>query len=265
MLIRWLLLCFALAGFLLPAVVNGQAVEEEESESNRFSAAMPGPGAKVPDLAQVVMRIISHTNEFRQTEGRQKVEPSQQLMETARDFAQFMARTDKYGHTADGNRPAARAKQHGYHSCVVAENIAYQSSTEGFTTEELAQEFFQGWQQSPGHRQNMLDAAVTETGVAVARSEQTGYYYAVQMFGLPKSQMIEFQITNQSNVVIEYEIGGQKLSLPPWSTRTHQQCRSAEVTFQGLDMPERPTVQPHDGDHYAIVQEDSGIFRLQKQ
>ena len=40
----------------------------------------------------------------------------------------------------------------------------------------------------------MLDPAVTETGVGVARSERTGDYYGVQMFGRPTTEMMEFQI-----------------------------------------------------------------------
>jgi uncharacterized protein YkwD len=265
MVIRWLLLCVALVGLLLPAVVNGQAVKEEAAESSQFRATMPAPGEKVPDLAQVATRIISLTNAFRRAQSQREVEVNPQLMETAQDFARFMARTDQYGHTADGNRPAARAKQHGYDYCIIAENIAFQFSAEGFTTEELAQGLFQGWQQSPDHRKNMLNPAVTNTGMAVARSEQTGNYYAVQILGLPKSEMIEFQITNQSNAVIEYEVSGKKLSLPPGSTRTHQQCRSVEVSLQWPDTQERTTVQPDNSDHYAIAQGETGTFRLQKQ
>jgi hypothetical protein len=176
-----------------------------------------------------------------------------------------MARTDKYGHTADGNPPTARAKQHGYDYCMVSENLAYQFSTAGFTTEELAQVFFQGWKHSPDHRQNMLDPAVTEVGVAVAQSEQTGNYYAVQMFGRPQSQTVEFQITNQADAVIQYEVGGQMLSLPPQFTRTHQQCLTAALIMHWSDGQEPTTVQPKNQDHYVIVQMDTGQFRLQRE
>ena len=43
----------------------------------------------------------------------------------------------------------------------------------GFATEALGKAFVEGWKKSPGHRRNMLDADVTETGVAVARSDKT--------------------------------------------------------------------------------------------
>lgn len=48
---------------------------------------------------------------------------------------------------------------------------------------ELASRYFEGWKKSPGHRRNMLEASVTDTAVAVARSARTGRYYAVQLFG----------------------------------------------------------------------------------
>lgn len=36
-----------------------------------------------------------------------------------------MAKTGKYGHAADGRKPAERAAAHGYEYCIVRENIAY--------------------------------------------------------------------------------------------------------------------------------------------
>jgi uncharacterized protein YkwD len=240
---RWLLLWLTLGWTPLPAAFCGQSVEP-----------------KTPDLAAVVARIINQTNEFRRAHGLPEVKPNPQLMATAQDFATFMARTGQYGHTADGQQPAERAKQHGYDFCVIAENLAYQVSTAGFRTTELAEGFVQGWQRSAEHRKNMLDPAVTEIGVAVAQNEQTGYYYAVQMFGRPASQMLEFQITNQSPAPIQYEIDGRMMPLPPRATRMHQQCRAAEVIFHWPDSSERTTVQPHHGDHYVIVRDDSGNF-----
>jgi uncharacterized protein YkwD len=126
--------------------------------------------------------------------GRRTSDP--ELNKAAEYFAQYMATHDKYGHTADDNRPADRAKKFGYRYCIVLENIAYQFSSIGYTTQELGEKFFAGWKTSPGHRKNMLDPAVAQTGVAVAQSQDSGYYYAVQMFGRPKSKSIEFSLFN---------------------------------------------------------------------
>jgi hypothetical protein len=104
----------------------------------------------------------------------------------------------------------------------------------------------------------MLDADVTQTGVALARSGATGYFYAVQMFGRPQSLRIEFQITNESDAAIHYAIGSRTFPLPPRMTRTHQRCRPAELTIQWPDEQASTAVQPSSGGHYTIVRDNAG-------
>src|SRR5205807_238503 len=108
---------------------------------------------------------------------------------------------------------------------------AYEFNAGGFSTEDLATKFVVGWEQSPGHRRNMLDLDVTETGVAVARSETNGYYFAVQVFGRPKSLALHFKVMNESGDTATYRIGEKTFTLPPRYTRTHEQCRPTEATF----------------------------------
>ena len=139
------------------------------------------------------------------------------------------------------------------------ENIAYQFKTTGFDTAELAKQFFEGWKNSPPHRENMLDPDVTETGVALAQSEQTGVFYAVQMFGRPKSMQIEFSIQNPTEQEVRYRIGSRTFVLPPRYTRTHTRCRPGEVELlaearEGQEQPgTADTIQPEDGDHFQIA------------
>jgi uncharacterized protein YkwD len=247
----WLTLVFALGWVLLPRATSAQAAE------------MRTAGDQSPDLTAVVERLIIQTNAFRHQEGRPSVAPNPQLTAAAQDFAAFMARTGQLSHTADGQTPEVRAKAHGYDPCLIAENIASQHNPAGFTTESLAEGFFQGWQQSPDHRKNLLDSAVTETGVGVARSEQTGAYYAVQLFGRPMSQQIEFQVTNHTDAAITYAVDGQVFPLPPRTTRAHQQCRPPEVTFQWTGTQEPTMVHPNHGDQYTIVWGDAGDFRVE--
>jgi hypothetical protein len=104
---------------------------------------------------------------------------------------------------------------------------------------------------------------VTETGVGVAQRAQTCAYDAVQLFGRPMSQPIAFQITNTSNVAIQYTIDGQMFSLPPQETYTHQQCRSLEVTFQWPGTRTWTTVHPNHGTRYTIIRGDCGAFRVE--
>ena len=113
---------------------------------------------QAPDLAEAARLIVEETNRFRQEQDRPELKTSPRLEATARDFAAFMARTDKYGHDADGSHPDARVTKHGYEYCIVGENIAFEFNSEGFATEELAGKFFEGWMNSPPHRKNLLDA-----------------------------------------------------------------------------------------------------------
>jgi hypothetical protein len=110
----------------------------------------------------------------------------------------------------------------------------------------------------------MLDPAVTETGMGVARGERTGYYYAVQMFGHPTTEMMEFQITNYTDTSVSYTMDGHTFPLPPRSTRTHQQCQPAEIIVHWPGTQEQITVRPQHGDQYTIVQEPNGRFTVQK-
>jgi uncharacterized protein YkwD len=263
MVYQLLLLVFGLGWLLLSAPASGQGVDMGTNKVPPSGADQPTIHHQPPELAEVVERLIILTNAFRQKEGRPSLAPNPQLTATAQDFATFMARTGQFGHTADGQSPEARAQAHGYDVCLIAENIAFQHNPAGFTPAALAQGFFEGWQHSPGHRENLLDPAVTETGIGVAQSAQTGAYYAVQLFGRPKSQQIEFQITNTSDKAILYALDGQTVSLPPRATHTHQQCRPPEVTFQWPGTHERKTVHPSHGGRYTIIQGKAGDFRLE--
>jgi uncharacterized protein YkwD len=256
------------ASLLLLAVATlaaGQVIEAPDTESV-VPDTKPAKTAGEADVARAAAMIVDKTNEFRKSEGRAAVTINPKLEETARYFAGFMARTDKYGHTADGNRPSDRARQHGYEYCIIAENIAYEYDSRGFTTERLATGFFEGWKHSPHHRKNMLDPDVIETGVAVAQSPDTGYYYAVQMFGRPRSDRIEFQIANRSGETIRYQLGDKTFPLPPRYTRTHQRCRPGDLTFRWPDdVKEDPkTVRPHTGDRFVVERTAAGKFEVEQ-
>ena len=183
------------------------------------------------------------------------------LTAAAEGFAAYMAKTGRFGHTADGSRPADRAAKQEYDYCIVAENIAYQFSPAGFATEELAAKFVEGWEKSPGHRKNMLDPDVTETGVAIARSETTGYYFAVQMFGRPKSLAVHFKVVNESGESATYRVGEKTFTLPPRYTRTHEQCRPTDVAFElpGGKEPTTKTLKAETGSRFVVVGDESTL------
>ena len=243
-----------------PLLGFAQVAEEDDVETVT-SPAQVLKLDQTPDLRQTANLIVQKTNDFRQKQGLQPLKTNAKLTETAQDFAGFMAMTDQYGHTADGNRPSQRVKQHGYEYCLVAENIAYQFSSLGFATDELAEKFFEGWKNSPGHRKNMLKSAATETGVAISQSDQTGYFYAVQLFGRPKSMQITFKVTNKADATVQYKIGERSFPLPPRFTRTHRRCRPSELTFVWQEDSERQqkTLQAADGARFVITGDGQNV------
>ncbi len=138
------------------------------------------------------------------------MKPDDKLHKAASYFAAFMARTNKYGHEADGNHPWERVALFGYDYCVVAENISFQMKSTGFETKELANSFVEGWKESPPHRKNMLQPHVTETGVAIGHAPGSDRYYAVQLFARPQSEAIQFQVTNRTDELVRYTVGAGK-------------------------------------------------------
>src|SRR5258708_1068428 len=136
-----------------PSSVRAQVVEEDDTEILKPITETNEP-AKRPDPAQAAKRILNRVNQFPDEKKREKGEWNPTLGKAAQYFADYMARTNRYGHKADSTTPADRAKKFGYEYCIVAENIAYAYSSGGFTTQELVKEFFDGWKVSPGHRKN---------------------------------------------------------------------------------------------------------------
>ena len=230
------------------------------------------------DRSRAEQLVIEHTNKFRSKNGLGKLQENAALTKAAGHFAEYMARTDQCSHTADGSHPRKRATRHHYRYCFVTENIAYLYSSAGFSTRGLATRFFREWRNSPGHRRNMLDSALCDIGVGVARSDHSGKYYAVQMFGRPWSKRISFRVSNRGDSVVRYAIGGRTLQIVPGGTRRHVQCRPGALVFHWprsaapTTQDATPTSQkvasaeegggesygPSDGAHYIIHQDRVG-------
>ncbi len=261
LIIETLLLAFAL--------LSGYALAQER-EQNEVEI-LKGSGQPIEQIdydvnpEKTATEIIEQTNAFREEQGRVPVEPNEKLTATAQSFADYMAETDRYGHRADGNRASQRAAEQDYDYCIIAENIAYRYNSTGFDSQDLADGLVQGWKDSPGHRENMLDADVRETGVAVAVSKETSYWYAVQLFGRPKSDAIEYEIANRTGREVKYTIGEKEYQLPRRYGRTHMSCRSMPVTFHFSDESEEPETQvkPKNGDRF-VIENKGGDLRVEK-
>jgi len=211
--------------------------------------AVPCMAASVADETATASAVIERTNDFRRAQGLAEVRAEPRLTRAAVDFARFMARTGKYGHEVDGREPTARAQAQGYDYCLVLENIAYHYDSRGYETRRLAQTTFEGWKASPPHRKNMANPLVTHVGVGVARAAND-YYYSVQVFGLPRSASVKFEVRNESQKAVRYRVGEQAYTVGARAIRTHEVCMREAVRFDGMAGGE--AVEPRTGDRFFI-------------
>jgi Cysteine-rich secretory protein family len=209
------------------------------------------------EMTEVADGVLERTAAFRTGQGLQRQKQQAQLAAAAQAFADYMARSSRYGHTADGRTPAERAAAQGYDYCLVLENIGYVYRSRGYpSADAIAADLVEGWKKSPEHRAAMLDAAATETGVGIARSDD-GRYFGVQMFARPKREAIRFSINNASGASVDYRADDRAFALPARSTRTHAVCRPVrlEITLPGAARPYATEV----GDRARYTVTPSGI------
>ncbi len=214
------------------AIATGQDTAPDSTESGNTSASVQTSSL----IADVERAIVDQTNDFRKSKKLDGVLHDEHLMQAAKDFAEFMARTSKYGHQANGMTPAQRAEAAGYEYCVIRENIAYRMNTGEVTTDGLINVFVQGWIDSPPHRENMLADYVTHTGVAVATTDDVTYY-AVQMFGRPKEAAFQLKLNNESGetktIVFRANDQRDEVELKPRMILTMSRCFPTNVSITG--------------------------------
>jgi uncharacterized protein YkwD len=89
------------------------------------------------------------------------------LTRAALDHSQDMAAHDEFDHRGhDGSTPASRIERAGFEKMsIVGENIAAGATS--------AAEVTQGWLESPGHCENIMDGRFTHIGIAFAENLRT--------------------------------------------------------------------------------------------
>ena len=185
-----------------------------------------------PDIAAAEAAIIEMTNAFRAEQKLPPVTANPQLTAAARAYARKLGSYRALSHTADGTTPSERIAAAGYRYCQVGENLASIFDTSGFDAADYADRAVKGWEESPGHRKNMLLPYVTETGVAVAPASATEpKYIAVQLFGRPESTKYTFKITNLSGREVSYAFEEQANTVSPREIVTHTACLPSTIEF----------------------------------
>jgi uncharacterized protein YkwD len=149
------------------------------------TGSTPSPASAAADARRGASetRIFALINAERRHHGLPSLVHNDQLDEMAKIQAQNMAHFQKMAHVLPGsNLPTLgdRARYVAYPFGRLAENVAL-----GFPDAETV---VRGWMESKGHRANILNSEVVETGIAIARSSAGGLYYC-QVFGRRLSSM----------------------------------------------------------------------------
>jgi uncharacterized protein YkwD len=104
------------------------------------------------------VEVIGLVNQERAAVGCPALAPNDTLMQIAQAHSQDMANHDFFDHAgADGRSPFQRMRDAGYRYARAAENLAA-----GVDSPAKAVEL---WMQSPGHRANILNCQLRETGI----------------------------------------------------------------------------------------------------
>jgi len=206
----------------------------------------------LPDLPQTEAAIVDMTNAFRKASALQEVKPNGVLAAAARAFAEYLAKTGKFAHEADGRKPQERIEAQGYRHCLVAENLAWNLNSRGFESRQLAREVVEGWKNSSSHRENLLLSGATEVGIAVVRvPDKNPKFVSVQLFGRPESLKVTFSIQNQSSKAVTYSLGTETDLLQPRETVTHADCETRQLSIDKAGgSPAR--FNPRDGDRFVV-------------
>ncbi len=141
------------------------------------SAPAPASAASKDRFGATEARIFGLINAERRDQGVPALVYNEQLDQMAVIQARNMAHFKKMAHVLpEASLPTLgdRARYVAYPFGRLAENVAL-----GFPDAETV---VQGWMTSKGHRANILNSDVVETGIAIARSSAGGLYYC-QVFG----------------------------------------------------------------------------------
>ncbi|MFM7335856.1 MAG: CAP domain-containing protein [Tabrizicola sp.] len=131
--------------------------------------------------------VLSSINAARAKAGCGPLRTNPKLMAAARSHARAMAEQNFFAHVGkDGSRFSSRIHRQGYSYRSAAENIAAGHKSAG--------DVVRGWLTSAGHRKNILNCQMKETGIAVVyqaddrplRGNRAALrYYWVQIFADP--------------------------------------------------------------------------------
>jgi len=223
------------------------------------------------DIPAAEALVVARTNTFRSEQRLAPLASNRALTAAARGYAEFLARSGKFAHEADGKTQDVRAKEKGYEPCLSAENLALNADSRGFAVDQLARDVVEGWKGSPGHRRNLMQRDATEVGVAIAQAPGAiPKYLTVQIIARPASLMRTFKIENRSDRTVEYSTGERKTTLEIRTSVTHRVCAPVDVVVHlpgegwfATGRSER--IQPESGAVISVIKAKDGKLAIERK
>jgi len=170
------MLLLALATMLAACPPNGPSGGEGEGE---------GEGDPNGEVSQLIldaeMDAFDLLNDERTSRGIDALTMDPALREVARAHSEDMVDRGFFAHTnPDGDDPFERMANAGITYSTAGENIAFNTFSDPVVTA------VNGWMNSEGHRNNILNANFTLTGMGVANDGAA--YYFTQVFTRPRGK-----------------------------------------------------------------------------
>lgn len=132
----------------------------------------PEPAASPAEAVPAIEdRVFALANEARAAAGLAPLQRMGELDAVARGWSTTLATQGR----DLAHNPDYTAQIPGGWSAA-AENVAWMGETRVVPADDVAGTIHQGWMDSAGHRENLLNPAYTQLGVGVAFSPEHGYY-----------------------------------------------------------------------------------------
>ena len=129
--------------------------------------------APARDLREMESETEKAVNRIRVQHGLAALVSVPTLVNVARAHSADMVRRNYFDHVdPDGRHPSDRVTDAGVSWTKVSENLAMNAGMDDPVARAV-----QGWMESPGHRANILDSALTHTGVGIAEDGDGGYTF----------------------------------------------------------------------------------------
>ncbi|MGP6140503.1 CAP domain-containing protein [Jeotgalibaca sp. A127] len=154
-------------------------IQQEENLPQSSFMRTPIETTTEIDIELIRNTIFNLTNDLRHEQGVGQLTQNELLIQAADTRA--LETEQSFSHTRPNEEPFHTVLQDVYEYQMAGENLAM--GTYHGTDTEMASFLFEGWVESEGHYQNMIEPGFTEIGVGVHYDGEM--LYLVQIFGTP--------------------------------------------------------------------------------